>query len=186
MGRSRVGARGSGLRRPLADRSYSAALGGGTQRPQSPPFPPPVARGWDPASPSSLHAPPPPPPLPRCPGAWPEPASPAAGLPARAACPAAPRSSCRWLRPRPNFQATVSRRRRAGRLRAAPPPVRVRRGAGGGDAARLGAGPQRQGDGSRGLRGRRHPGWATSGFPASAPVSLKRDRESRASRHDRV
>lgn len=161
MGRSRVGARGarkrpwapSGgqtLQRSSGGWATAATVGGSGGSPR-----------WDPAS-TSLH------PAPRLPPAVPAPgprprARQRGPLPAPRAPPPPAGSSCRWLRPRPNFQATVSRRRRAGRLRR--PRLRP--------ASR--GGPAEQGDGSRGLRGRRRPGWAASGFPASVPGSLNRD-----------
>lgn len=77
--------------------------------------------------------------------------------------------------PGDRFPATERTRRS---LRGAPPLVRVQSAAGSGcDAARLRAGPQRQRDGSHGLRGQRHPGWSTSPLWASVPVPLKRERE---------
>lgn len=121
-----------------------------------------------------------------------EASGPTAGLRPRAyarLCSALPSAAAYWwLRLRPNFQATVSQRPHGWGGPVPPPPasageapplVRVReRGlpvAATPRAAR--SGRQWHRHGTHGLRGRRHPGWATSLLWASLPASVKRGRE---------
>lgn len=170
---SRVGP-GSVLRRPLAGGSRATPLGSGTRRSYRP-----GARGRQ-RPPRSGHS-----------GrrdAWAEAAGRAAGVPVRAAahqpprlCSARPSAAAfQWLRPRPNFQATVSRRQRGqGGLCPTPrAPAKPRLRFGGSRACLWlrhapRAGPQRQEDGLQGLPGRWHPGWATSPRQ-SVPTSVNR------------